>query len=60
MEKIKVSCHVFDKKSGNQVFKGFENGYAIFDSLKEFYSYMAIRYGFTSRNYDFLIGGCYI
>lgn len=24
MAKIKISCHVFDKKSGNQVFKGFE------------------------------------
>ena len=57
---IKISCHVFDKKSGNQVFHGFENGYAVFDSLEEFYSYMAIRYNFTSRNYDFLISGCYV
>lgn len=60
MAKIKISCHVFDKKSGEQVFKGFKNGYAVFDSLEEFYSYMAIRYGFTSRNYDILISGCYI
>ena len=59
MNKLKISCHVFDKKTSKQVFPGFENGYAVFDSLEEFYSYMAIRYGFTPSDYDFLISGCY-
>lgn len=50
---IELCYAVSDKKTGEEVHRD----YGKFDSLEEFYSYMDFRYGYTSRNYSFLLSG---
>lgn len=50
---IELCYTISDKKTGEEVHRN----YGKFDSLDEFYSYMKFRFGYTSRNYSFLLSG---
>lgn len=47
-------CYAVSSKSTGEEIK---RGYGKFESMDDFYSYMNFRYGFTSRDYKFLLSG---
>ena len=53
---IELCFYITDKKSGKEVYRNSGK----FTSLEAFYNYMAIRYNYTSRDYDFNLSGRYI
>ena len=53
---IELCFYITDKKSGKEVYRNSGK----FTSLEAFYNYIAIRYNYTSRNYDFELSGRYI
>ena len=50
---VELCYAVFTKKSGEEILRG----YGKFDSMEDFYSFINFRYGYTSKNYHFLLGG---
>ena len=50
---IDLCFYITDKKSGKEVYRSS----GIFENLNIFYKYIAMRYGFTSRDYDIEISG---
>ena len=50
---IELCYAISDKKTGEEVHRN----YGKFGSMEDFYSYMDFRYGYTSRNYHFLLSG---
>lgn len=50
---IELSFAVSSKKTGKEVYRS----YGKFESLDDFFSYVATRYGYTSRDYDFMLSG---
>lgn len=55
--KVELCCKVFSKKTGDEVFSGFESVTKNFDSMEDFYSYMLFRYGFDTKFYKFVVSG---
>lgn len=50
---IDLCFYILDKKSGDEIYRSK----GIFTSLNSFYSYIAMRYGWTDRDYDIEISG---
>lgn len=50
---IELCYAISDKKTGEEVHRS----YGKFDSMDDFYLYIDFRYGYTSRNYSFLLSG---
>lgn len=50
---IKVCCEITNKKG--EVVKNIYN--EIFDNLNHFWFVMNVKYGYSSRDYDFIISG---
>ena len=50
---IELCFAISSKKSGEEVYRSCGK----FESLESFYNYVACRYGYTSRNYDFMLSG---
>ena len=50
---IELSFAISSKKSGKEVYRSKGK----FESLDSFFHYVATRYGYTSRNYDFMLSG---
>lgn len=50
---IELSFAVSAKRSGEEVLRD----YGKFEDLNDFFNYVATRYGYTSRNYDFMLSG---
>lgn len=46
-------CYAISNDSGEEILRG----YGKFESMDDFYSYMNFRYGYTSRDYHFLLSG---
>lgn len=53
--KVELCCRVYSKKTGGEVFHGFETVTKIFDSMTDFYNYMLFIYGFDSKFYKFVV-----
>lgn len=50
---IELCYSVSSRSTGEEVLRD----YGKFDNMDDFYSYMNFRYGYTSRNYTFLLSG---
>ena len=50
---IDLCFYISDKESGKEIYRSS----GIFTSLNTFYNYIAMRYGWTSRDYDIEISG---
>lgn len=50
---IELCYAVSDKETGREVHRD----YGTFDSLDDFYWYMDCKYGYTNRDYSFLLNG---
>lgn len=50
---IELSFAVSSKKTGEEVHRS----YGKFENLDDFFSYVATRYGYTNRDYDFMLSG---
>lgn len=50
---IELSYAVSSKRSGEEVLRDC----GTFENLDDFFSYVATRYRYTSRNYDFMLSG---
>lgn len=53
MVMIDLCFYISDKESGKEIYRSR----GIFTSLNTFYNYIAMRYGWTSRDYDIEISG---
>ena len=50
---IELCFAVSNKETGEEVHRN----YGKFESMEDFYLYMDFKYGYTSRNYHFLLSG---
>ena len=50
---IELCFAISNKKTGEEVLRD----YGKFDNLESFYYYISFRYGYTSRDYNFLLSG---
>lgn len=50
---IELCYIVFNKETGEEIHRN----YGKFESMNDFYSYIDFRYGYTNRNYNFLLSG---
>ena len=50
---VELYYAVSSKETGEEVHRN----HGIFEFMEDFYSYMDFRYGYTSRNYSFLLSG---
>lgn len=50
---IELSFLVSSKETGKEVYRSSGK----FESLESFFYYISIRYGYTNRNYNFMLSG---
>ena len=50
---IELCYAISSKKTGKEVLRS----YGKFENINDFYSYIDFRYGYTSRNYHFMLSG---
>ena len=50
---IELYYAVSDRKTGEEIHRD----HGIFESMEDFYSYMDFRYGYTIRDYTFMLSG---